>query len=67
MGFSGFGPQKPDPNRTGTGRFGPAPVRFGFFFLTVWLFFKGKNQTEPKMITPTSCNGLEPSFRAWTP
>ena len=36
IGFSGFGPKKPDPNRTETGRFGPVPVRFGslfFFFL----------------------------------
>jgi len=35
-GFSGFGPKKPDPNRTGTGRSGLVPVRFGslfFFFL----------------------------------
>jgi len=58
IGFFGFGPQKPDPNRTETGRFGPVPVRFGssflFFFLPVWLFFKEKNRTEPKMITPTS-------------
>ena len=35
IGFSGFGPQKPDPNRTETGRFGRVPIRFGslpFFF-----------------------------------
>jgi len=35
-------------NRTATGRFGPVPVRFGFlFFFLVWLFFRGKNRTEP--------------------
>jgi hypothetical protein len=32
IGFSGFGPQKPDPNRTGTGQFGPVPVRFRSLF-----------------------------------
>jgi hypothetical protein len=54
IGFSGFGPKKPDPNRTETGRFGPVLVWFGslFFCLPVWLFFKGKNRTKPKMITP---------------
>jgi len=49
IGFSGFGPQKLDPNRTGTGRFGLVPVRFGSsFFLTVWLFFKGKIEPNRK-------------------
>ena len=32
IGFSGFGPQKPDLNRTKTGQFGPVPVRFGSLF-----------------------------------
>jgi hypothetical protein len=54
IGFSGFGPQKPDPNRTETGRFGPVLVQFGSpFFPPVWLIFKGKNRTEQKMITPS--------------
>jgi hypothetical protein len=50
IGFFGFGPQKPNRNRSvWTG-----PVRFGssfFFLLPVWLFFEGKNRTELKMIT----------------
>ena len=32
IGFSGFEPKKPDPNRTETGRFGPVPVQFGSLF-----------------------------------
>ena len=47
IGFFGFGPQKPDPNRTETGRFGPVLVRFGsrFFSFRFGCFLKVK--TEP--------------------
>ena len=61
--FSSFGPKKPDSNQTETGRFGPVDrFRFGlgpfFFCLPVWLFFKCKNRTEPKMITPNLISSL---------
>ena len=47
IGFFGFGPKKPDPNRTETGRFGPVLVRFGsrFFSFRFGCFLKVK--TEP--------------------
>jgi hypothetical protein len=41
---------EPGPELAGLGRF-----RFGFgslFFFPVWLFFSGKNRTEPNLLTP---------------
>ena len=49
--FFRFWASKTEPKPVGLGRF-----RFGFgsvFFFSVWLFFMGKNRTEPKMITLT--------------
>jgi len=45
IGFFGFGPQKPDPNGTKTGWFGPIPVQFGSIFFRFGCFLKFK--TEP--------------------
>ena len=47
IGFSVFGPQKPDPNRTETGRFGPVPIRFGSFFFPFRFGCFLKVKTEP--------------------
>jgi hypothetical protein len=48
IGFFGFGHQKPNRNRSVWADFGSVS---GLFFFPVWLFFMGKNRTEPKMIT----------------
>ena len=55
IGFLGFLKSRTEPDRTETDRFDSVSVRFQFFFKKkpAWLFFIGKNRTEPKMITPT--------------
>jgi hypothetical protein len=50
IGFSGFLDKKPDQNRSVWAGFDSVS---GLFFF-VWLYFLGKNRTEPKMITPTA-------------
>jgi len=47
-------------NRTETGRFDSVLV---FLKKSVWLFFIGKNQTEPKMITPTKIGVADKPLR----
>jgi drug/metabolite transporter superfamily protein YnfA len=42
---------KPNRNRSVWAGFGSGLF---VFFSLVWLFFMGKNRTEPKMITPTT-------------
>jgi hypothetical protein len=54
IGFFGFGHQKPNRNRSVWAGFGSVS---GLFFFLVWLFFIGKNRTEPKMITPSHHGG----------
>ena len=58
IGFFGFGPQKsgPKPNRNRSVWTGSGSIWVPIFFFPVWLFFKGKNRTKPKMITPKSWN-----------
>jgi hypothetical protein len=51
IGFLGFLKSRTEPKPVGLTQF-----RFGFGFFKkkpAWLFFIGKNRTEPKMIIPT--------------
>ena len=57
-------------NRTGPKPVGLTRFRFGFGFFfkkikPVWLFFVGKNRTEPKMITSNNYDHIYTLINAW--
>jgi len=60
IGFLGFFKSRTKPDRTETGRFDSVLI---LKKKPIWLFFIGKNRTEPKIITPTKIGVADKPLR----